>query len=148
MDLKPPARRASTRGGAGAAKSSHVIDLRQGAGAAKPASKRPVPVPVPKAAAAPPAPVKPAPPKPTAVKVTPPPAAINPPADEDSLELDELEAMAATAPARPSNLPAPVEPLPAGRRFWPAFWRFLVLLLVLAGLISGGLYIYVNYYRA
>ena len=39
------------------------------------------------------------------------------------------------------------EPTLPPRRFWPAFWRFLLLLVILALLVVGGVYLYINYYR-
>ncbi|HEX7259804.1 MAG TPA: hypothetical protein VF272_02630 [Candidatus Saccharimonadia bacterium] len=36
---------------------------------------------------------------------------------------------------------------PAKPRFWPAFWRFLFLLILLGLIISLGVYIYFSYYQ-
>jgi hypothetical protein len=33
------------------------------------------------------------------------------------------------------------------RRFWPSFFRFLGLLILLGSIIAAGLYFYLNYYR-
>ncbi|HUC20009.1 MAG TPA: hypothetical protein VMR98_00755, partial [Candidatus Polarisedimenticolaceae bacterium] len=36
---------------------------------------------------------------------------------------------------------------PAKSRFWPAFWRFLFLLILLGLIITLGVYIYFSYYQ-
>jgi hypothetical protein len=35
----------------------------------------------------------------------------------------------------------------AGKRFWPAFLRFLALLILLGIISSGAVYMYVNYFQ-
>jgi hypothetical protein len=34
---------------------------------------------------------------------------------------------------------------PVRRRFWPAFWRFLVLLIILGLIVVGGVYLYLHH---
>jgi len=128
------------RRGASAASSSHVIDLR----AAKPMAPE----------TAPPAP------KPTRKSKVPrrPLAAPNQsaaPVKVATSDADEPETPAKTkASAPPLASVAPIspsssmsEPTLPPRRFWPAFWRFLLLLVILALLVVGGVYLYINYYR-
>ncbi len=42
-------------------------------------------------------------------------------------------------------------PMPSGsaprRKFWPAFGRFIILLIVLSALIAGAYYVYITYYH-
>jgi hypothetical protein len=54
--------------------------------------------------------------------------------------------LASIAPITPASTPVSEPTLPP-RRFWPAFWRFLLLLVILALLVIGGVYLYINYYR-
>jgi hypothetical protein len=111
-------------------KSRHVIDLRQSATAApaktrsvrgavssKPSSSR-------KAAVKPVANVATGTPRPI---VAPPAAPSLPPA--------------VTQMAQPAYSDPPPQ-----RRFWPAFWRFLILVVVLGVVITGGVYLYLKYY--
>src|SRR5665213_613759 len=107
------------------ASSAHIIDLRQAkpAAAAPPAvasrpARRPKPAARPLAAPTPTAaPPRPSQPAPVSVAV-------------------------------PDTLAAePTVPVLPPRRFWPAFWRFLVLVVILGLLVVGGLYLYVNYFK-
>ena len=111
-----------------AKRSSNVIDLRQqAANSAAPAAPAPVRRPAP-APAAPQRAAKPVP----ARQVT----------------------RQAAPVARPTRQVAPVAAGPVSpaadqavpqRRFWPAFWRFLVLLIVLGVVVVVGVYIYLSY---
>lgn len=106
-------------------RSSHVIDLRQQAPSEPdPIVARPKPAPklkpvkAPKVAAAP---------KPTPL--------------EEPVEVFEPE-----LPSSASSEFTSMSALPR-RRFWPAFWRFLVLLVVLGLIVVIGIYLYLNYYH-
>jgi hypothetical protein len=37
--------------------------------------------------------------------------------------------------------------LPVKRRFWSAFWRFLLLMIVLGAIIGAAIYAYITYYQ-
>ncbi|HUC87354.1 MAG TPA: hypothetical protein VMR75_03490 [Candidatus Saccharimonadales bacterium] len=110
-------------------KSRHIIDLRQSAAAApsQPQARKAAPKRLlsRKAATAP-----------SAAAVAPPVAV--PPVDTKPL--------VATPPARSSAPQAVYSDPPPQRRFWPAFWRFLVLVVILGLVITGGVYLYLKYY--
>ncbi len=121
----------------GASKSAHVIDLRQ----SKPAGA------VPPAAASlslkvgPKAKLQTA--KKPSAKPAPQPIAVQPPAAAP------VRSTAATSKTeQPGSLPAQADYLTSqnDRRFWPAFWRFLVLLVVLAVILVGGVYLYLKFH--
>ncbi len=63
-------------------------------------------------------------------------------------------APAAPAPPRPKLKQAPEAEVytdaafPSQSRFWPAFWRFLFLLILLGLIIALGVYIYFSYYQS
>lgn len=101
-------------------RSNHIIDLRD---ASPKTDSRPTPPPLP-APAPERHPVVPPEPEPQ------PPAAVAAPVRRRVREPD-MDTIA---------LPA------ARRRFWPAFIRFLLLLIILAVIVAGGIYIYNNYY--
>lgn len=127
--------------GASAAGSSHVIDLR----AAKPATPTIVP-PAPKPARKPKAPRRPlAAPNQSASPVKAPTSSRAPKPETPVRVKASAAPLASVAPIAPST-PMPEPTLPP-RRFWPAFWRFLLLLVILALLVVGGVYLYINYYR-
>jgi hypothetical protein len=64
----------------------------------------------------------------------------------------------ATTPAKPAETAAQPTPskvgdsevvaVPAKRRFWSAFWRFLLLLIVLGVIVVAAVYAYVTYYQS
>ena len=130
-----------------AAKSAHIIDLRKASGGAAtavpPKSRLRRHSGKPKAAAKPKRLVRAI--KPTKTEVPTP---------------DELQVESAATPkpqARPvvaaSTAPQEVAPqeyydAPTERRFWPAFWRFLILLVVLALIICAGVYLYLKFYSS
>jgi|GEM_PF-3360821 len=129
------------RRGASAAGSSHVIDLRTAKPAApsgNPSASKPARKP--KAARRPLAA-----PNQSAVPVAAAPEALEP----ETLAKTKSSAapLASVAPISPSASTPMSEPTLPPRRFWPAFWRFLLLLVILALLVVGGVYLYINYYR-
>jgi hypothetical protein len=95
------------------------------------------------------------------IRQAPQPAAPKSPSLADSLEASAVPATShseAEAPVKPVAPPLPVSPLKAPvvpandaslrpRRFWPAFWRFLVLLIVFGVLVTGGVYLYLTYVK-
>lgn len=109
--------------GVGSVRSSHVIDLRQQPGAA---ALEPAPEPRPQPKATPAAPKRPAPsrrPQPRKQEVEP--------------QLPELT----------ESMDVVESPIGHGRRrFWPAFGRFLLLVLVLGVIVAIGFYIYLTYF--
>lgn len=143
-ESKPQTRR--TQGGpgrpvrrgpsAGSASSSHVIDLR----AAKPVPSPTAPMPLPPAGIGrrrPKAPLRP---------LAAPTQTLTPAADRPARTV-RPKPLSTPSTAVPAISPPPEPSLPP-RRFWPAFWRFLLLLIILSLLVIGGLYLYINYYRA
>lgn len=118
------------------AKSSHVIDLRQ----AKPKT----------AAGAPPASIKPPVKKEAPKKAEPKPEPVK------AVTPSKTDSPKAAPVAEPEDLGEPFTAevasaldTPARKgRFWPAFWRFLLLLILLGVILSGSIYLYLNYYRA
>jgi hypothetical protein len=49
--------------------------------------------------------------------------------------------------AAPMTSTAPnLNDAPPTRKFWPAFWRFLFLLILLGVIVTGGIYLYLNYF--
>jgi len=127
MEEKAKAR-APRKAGTKGPSSSHVIDLRQAGGtvvATKP-SKRVVAKPAPRK------PASPAPPKPVATPKPEPKEAVAP--------IEEPFVM----PEATSNDFLDTAPAPK-RRFWPAFWRFLLLLILFGALLTGSVYVYLNY---
>jgi hypothetical protein len=119
IDKQAAAAGASAPQVSAASRSSHVIDLRGGPKAAPSASDI--------------KPVKKAAVKPGVIEKS-------KPAPKPVFEQDPQEAEVA------SIQPAPSASVPK-RAFWPAFIRFIVLLIVFAGLIAGAAYIYLTYYH-
>ena len=125
--------------------SSNVIDLRQsgsktiapGPRAVKPAPKAAKPALKPAPKKKPPlAPVATAPAIPTAAEAF----------DEEPLiELDEKDLKPSEEGTADDMTDLAVKEQPQ-RRFWPAFWRFLFLLIVLGALIGAGYYFYMAYF--
>lgn len=75
------------------------------------------------------------------------PAALKPAAPNRRPQPEPEPAGAVEEPLQRNMAPALPEGLPGGRRrFWPAFWRFITLLIILGFIITGGIYIYVNFY--
>lgn len=115
-------------------KSRHVIDLRESAGTgpkeapAKPQGAHTAHKPAPRPSLRRKAPVAPPPSVAAASTVAAAP------------DLPEPNPVASARAAQPAYLDAP-----PGRRFWPAFWRFLLLLVVLGLLLTGGVYLYLKY---
>lgn len=108
----PPRPKAAKPASGGAARSSHIIDLRQQPPAAglKEAAERP------------------APPKP---KQSPQPKPVQKPAPELPPLTESIDV---------------VDSRVARKRFWPAFGRFLLLMLILGAIIAASLYIYLTYF--
>jgi hypothetical protein len=129
-----------------AAGSAHVIDLREKAGSFESPSSRPAPkkplAPKKKilqrkstSSAAVPAPVvAPAPATASVPSTSAAPPVVKPVAARASRQ--------APAPSNYSDAAFPDQP-----RFWPAFWRFLFLLILLGLIIALGVYIYFSYYQ-
>jgi hypothetical protein len=127
-----------------APKSAHVIDLRQsGSGGDKPRpSHKPAPKPAHKAVAIRKPHIKPS------VAPQPQPAPKVAPTEPAELESAELPAPEAEAPVAATTQPISASYLdaPPQRRFWSAFWRFLLLLVIFGVLLIGGVYLYLKYY--
>jgi hypothetical protein len=112
-------------------RSSHVIDLRQGG--AKPPQRRAARPPVESRQPDPEGKVDTKPDKKDKEKPLPKKSAKTTPPTDSKEELFDGDVLSS-----PQNK----------RRFWPAFARFLALLITLGLIIVGGLYLYVTYYQS
>ncbi|TAK88993.1 hypothetical protein EPO04_02710 [Patescibacteria group bacterium] len=113
------------------ASSAHVIDLRQHGKSAIAAPTEPTPAP---AAVKKPQPeVKPRKEEPAPVK---PPEA--PPVQPIAPQPDDLVAGEAVDVVKVQS---------SRKRFWGAFIRFILLLIILGGLVFGGVYLYLTMYQ-
>ncbi|HSX41352.1 MAG TPA: hypothetical protein VLF21_01815 [Candidatus Saccharimonadales bacterium] len=64
----------------------------------------------------------------------------------DAARAEKAQAQAqAPAPAPTAPAPAPAAS-PNRSRFWPAFMKFLGLLIIFGLIVAGGLYIYIHFY--
>lgn len=131
---KPAARaKSSTRKGldASASASAHVIDLRKHS---KPVVA-PIATPEPK-------------PEPRAVKPTKPAKATQ---KEPEAKPDQAPLVQPIAPQPDDLVPGDtvdIVKVQSGRkRFWGAFFRFILLLAVLGGVVFGGVYLYLSLYH-
>lgn len=73
------------------------------------------------------------------------------PADEPVLEAAPVAEPAPVAPPTRATAPAAAPAYydaPTERRFWPAFWRFLLLLVILALIVTAGVYLYLKFYSS
>lgn len=128
------AKKSTTRKGldASAASSAHVIDLRTHSKTAVVTPPKPEPEPVEK-------------PKPASKKKP------EPVEEPEASKPDNAPVVQPIAPQDGDLVPGEtvdiVKVQSGKKRFWGAFFRFILLLIVLGGLVFGGVYLYLSLYQ-